>query len=76
MSCSPSSRTIVCKEIFDENSVPSEEGKAVISNDVLFILEITCVCAMVSFMNYIFTNNTGHGITSLYIVTYCIKFLR
>ncbi|XP_069688817.1 centrosomal protein of 164 kDa isoform X2 [Periplaneta americana] len=25
MSCSPSSRTIVCKEIFDENSVPSEE---------------------------------------------------
>ncbi|PSN39054.1 hypothetical protein C0J52_10104 [Blattella germanica] len=25
MSCSPSSRTIVCKEIFDENSLPSEE---------------------------------------------------
>lgn len=25
MSCSPSSRTIVCKEIFDENSIPSEE---------------------------------------------------
>ena len=27
MSCVPSSRTIVCKEVFDENSIPSEEGK-------------------------------------------------
>jgi hypothetical protein len=27
MSFSPSSRTIVCKEVFDENSIPSEEGK-------------------------------------------------
>jgi hypothetical protein len=27
MSCSPPTRTIVCKEVFDENSIPSEEGK-------------------------------------------------
>lgn len=27
MSVSPTSRTIICQEIFDENSIPSEEGK-------------------------------------------------